>query len=423
MERVVSGISILLIAAAIGDAELTTSQATTLQQQIGEDMNYSNFRDQNSSIISSTWIFPTNTSVTTDHTPYRITDRQNGFHEISTPTTAPTNTTVLSHTMSTDVTMAAPTIEATYRRIHIFGTICIAIPGLLGNILTYMTLSKKRFCHQSTFLYCRLLAVADSIVLLHNGLNRIVYILKGNPHFIYLVGCKLGYFLLYYSAMSSAWIMVLMTTDRFLRHCFPTKTKSYCTKRAAGTAAGLCGIMIAAVDAHYFFTYSNGVDEYGFATCTTILEPNVEIYIIIMEAVMYAYLPSLIITLLNCVIIIVLFRYKASTSIQNSVVAKSAVRVTVTLLLLTTIFVTTTLLTSSYIAMHDDGMYVTSTDAIFMIIPYINHSCNFPIYLASVQSFREEFCNMMNRNNSVNSVGPSTGTGVQVSPAAPGNNT
>ena len=178
--------------------------------------------------------------------------------------------------------------------------------------------------------------------------------------------------------MSSASSMVIMATERSLRHRFPTKAKSYCTKRAAGTAAGVCGVMLAAMNAHYFFTYSNGVDEYGFATCTTILEPKVDTYISIMEGVMYAYLPSFIIILLNCMIVIVLFGYKASTSIQNSVVAKLAVRVTFTLLLITTIFVTTTLQTSSYFAMRDYSMYVTSTDAIFQTIPYLNYSCNFP---------------------------------------------
>ena len=105
----------------------------------------------------------------------------------------------------------------------------------------------------------------------------------------------------------------------------------------------------------------------------------------------------------------------------KTVMAKSAVRVTFTLLWVTTIFVTTTILTSSYFAMRETFMPVTSTDAIFQTIPYLNHSCNFPIYLASVQSFREEFCKMMGCDNSANSVGP-TG-GVQVLPAASWSNT
>ena len=421
MERVVSGISILLIPIAVGDAELTTSRAAILQHRFEEDINDTAFGNQNFLNISTTWISHTNTSVTTDHTTYQIAERHNGSYEISVAITTSASNTRLSQATSAKVSMVAPTIEATYRHIHIFGTICIAIPGLLGNTLTYMTLSRRFFSRQSIFLYCRLLAVADSIVLLHNGLNRVVYILEGNPNFIYSVGCKLGYFLLHFTSMYSAWIMVLMTTERFLRHRFPTKTKSYCTKRAAGTAAGLCGVMIAAVNAHYFFTWSNGVDEYGFATCTTRLESNVVTYITIMEGVMYAFLPSFIIALLNCMIVIVLFKYKASTSIQNSVVAKSAVRVTFTLLLITTIFVTTTILTSIYFAMRETFMPVTSIDAIFQTIPYLNHSCNFPIYLASVQSFREEFCQMIGCDNSASSVGP-TG-GVQVLPAASWSNT
>ena len=352
MGRVVSGISILLIAITVGDAELTTSQAAILQHRFEEPINDTAF-DQ-------------------------IAEHHNGSYEISAAITISASKTRLSQATPAKVSMAAPTIEATYRHIHIFSTICIAIPGLLGNTLTYMTLSRRFFSRQSIFLYCRLLAVADSIVLLHNGLNRVVYILEGNPNFIYSVGCKLGYFLLHLSSMYSAWVMVLVTTERFLRHRFPTKTKSYCTKRAAGTAAGLCGVMIAAVNAHYFFTWSNGVDEYGFATCTTRLETNVVTYITIMEGVMYAFLPSFIIALLNCMIVIVLFKYKASTSIQNSVVAKSAARVTFTLLWITTIFVTTTILTSSYFAMRETFMPVTSTDAIFQTIPYLNHSCNFP---------------------------------------------
>ena len=443
MEQVVSAISVLLITATVDGAEFTTSGAAIRQRGLENDGNDTTLRYQNSTILSATWISHTSTSVTNDHTLHQVTDHQNGSHEIRVSTTASPNTTRLSHatltevtraahdinapttahnttklsnTMPAEVTMATPTIEATYRRIHIFGTICIVIPGLLGNTLTYITLSRRLFNHQSIFLYCRLLAVADSVVLLHNGLNRVVYMIEGNPNFIYIVGCKLGYFLLQFSAMSSAWIMVLMATERFLRHRFPTTIKSYCTKRAAGTAAGVCGVMLAALNAHYFFTYSNGVDDYGFATCTTILEPKVQTYIRVMEGVMYAYLPSLIITLLNCMIIIVLFRYKTSTSIQNSVVAKSAVRVTFTLVLITTIFVTTTLLTSSYFAMRGDFIYVTSTDAIFMTFPYLNHGCNFAIYMASVKSFREEFCKMMSCNNSASSVGASGG--VQILPAA-----
>ena len=103
----------------------------------------------------------------------------------------------------------------------IYALICLI--GFLSNLLTFFVYSCKKFFKSIFWTYFRILCFFDIITLL----NRVDYFFTVfeliNLKELSNVTCKLANFISYFCPSTSAWILVIISLDRFACVCLPFK--------------------------------------------------------------------------------------------------------------------------------------------------------------------------------------------------------
>ncbi|CAH1772991.1 unnamed protein product [Owenia fusiformis] len=125
--------------------------------------------------------------------------------------------------------------HARVMQIYVAASICAI--GAVSNILAYIALSRQK---QNTSVFTmRCLAVSDCIYLMWNGLWEVLYWIYGHTYWMdKSVGARSHHISLAYPyvstvgymlQMTSVWLVVLVTVDRFVAVCFPLRAVSLCT--------------------------------------------------------------------------------------------------------------------------------------------------------------------------------------------------
>ena len=144
--------------------------------------------------------------------------------------------------------------------LQIFGIydLLLAILGTAGNVLVLIVAYRLR--KTTTFVFIACLAVTDSLTLYFWNLNHFL-----GPFFSIdlendsLVGCKLGNFVQFASLESSAWLLVLLSSDRLVSIVVKQWRLVYFkTKRALLTALATISI-IWALNINVLFTFGDTV--------------------------------------------------------------------------------------------------------------------------------------------------------------------
>jgi len=103
-----------------------------------------------------------------------------------------------------------------------FGVPVIVLMGTVGNTLSFCVLVRRHMRSTPMYFYLTLLAVADTFVLYVSAFKVWIRALtQFEVLHISNVGCKLFMFILLCSFYMSAWLVVLVTLDRFLVVWFP----------------------------------------------------------------------------------------------------------------------------------------------------------------------------------------------------------
>jgi len=98
----------------------------------------------------------------------------------------------------------------------------IVLMGTVGNALSFCVLVRRRMRSTPMYFYLTLLAVADTFVLYVSAFKVWIRALtQFEVLHVSNVGCKLFMFILLCSFYMSAWLVVLVTWDRFLVVWFP----------------------------------------------------------------------------------------------------------------------------------------------------------------------------------------------------------
>jgi len=103
-----------------------------------------------------------------------------------------------------------------------FGVPVIVLMGTVGNALSFCVLVRRRMRSTPMYFYLTLLAIADTFVLYVSAFKVWIRALtQFEVLHVSNVGCKLFMFILLCSFYMSAWLVVLVTWDRFLVVWFP----------------------------------------------------------------------------------------------------------------------------------------------------------------------------------------------------------
>ncbi|XP_062605289.1 FMRFamide receptor-like [Saccostrea cucullata] len=274
----------------------------------------------------------------------------------------------------------------------------------------------------STYSYLSALAIMDISVLLV-GLLRlwIAEITGSDVQDVSDVTCKLVSFLGYVCSDSSVWLIITVTTERYIAVCYPLKTQVFCKIERAWKISLLPIVVICAINSHFFFTVSIQ-QKLGKAECAAgpsfeLLVNNIWPWV---DAVIYSFLPFLIIGILNGFIIRkiskaekerkrflqvkqhsarVIRRYKSSD--YNKKLTTMLLSVSFTFLV-TTIPMNIVLIFTAFWNKQTDNDVKGA--AIFHLIKtisellmYVNHSINFFLYCATGQKFRKSLLKLFCR--------------------------
>ena len=278
------------------------------------------------------------------------------------------------------------------RLLYLVGLPSIMLLGLIGNTLSFVTSVRPVFLKKATYFYLSCLALSDSCLLVIYGAIRFTATLMAIRLNAFM--CSVGNFIYYFSSHLSAWLLVAMTIDRFLHIVFPQKRHKWCTRRRAHRVCILLCVLLFLLDGHNIFTHQPS-DMEGDLLCAARPWAMHFAYNLwpVIDAIIYCFLPSAVLFILNSLIIYWIQREPPLITLQYSVLASEARRVTVTLLIVSSVFLVCSLpVVTITILVRFRGQTVYSAIDMTLIdlTFYVNHACNFFIFCCSSKNFRRE---------------------------------
>ena len=310
----------------------------------------------------------------------------------------------------------------------------LVVIGTFGNIFSFVILRRKVMSMQSTYLYLAVLAWADTLVLYVGLLRLWISELSGrdfkndNDWF-----CKITSALLYTSSDYSVWLIIAVTVERYIVVCHPFKASVLCKTARAKRALVLILLLTFGINSHFFWTVEVSQIPYDFGNKSESHCGGKQEYDGFfkawswVDAIKYSFLPLVIITLLNSMIIrrvILAYRKRnnshtgsasrsgsngaggtgsggtGSASARRGSISEASTKLTLMLLtvsfsfLLTTLPMIITLLVRRFwrVDRHDQhGMAQFSlARTVVTLLMYTNHSMNFFLYCATGQKFRHQ---------------------------------
>ena len=286
----------------------------------------------------------------------------------------------------------------------------VIFTGTIGNILSFLVLMKRHLRDTSVYMYLIVLACADNAVLYLSAFKTwIRAMFDWELLHVSDIGCRVIMWLFLVSLHMSAWLIVAMTTDRFLVVWFPFKASSMCnSKRAKLTIIGMV-FLIMMYNLHVFWTL--GLRSYRGGRVTA-CGPSMDDYFMleifpVMKLVSYSILPFIIVLFLNLAITVRLWSNRmaisraASDSDTGSASRASQNRITVMLLTVSFVWLilTAPFMLWSILRIPNGGDQQKAQSFLFkttcFLLLYVNHGINFYLYCLAGRRFRQDLQDVM----------------------------
>lgn len=296
---------------------------------------------------------------------------------------------------------------------HKYATPVIAGLGILGNIFALMLMQRASMKSTSTSVYLSTLAVADSFVLIQHMATHWVYFHSSNPYLLESdIVCKIGEWAFMFGANWAAWVVVSLTTERFIVTTFPFQGRRWCTRRSALIVVSSLSGVIAVFWLILVFIW--GVDGDGPCDRKSQYYEFAQKYGYWIAATTYTLIPTPILLVLNLILVwrlsrALLNRRRMTSSGSSSDLATrgkdaysgAIYRVTATAVTVSIVYLVLTLPTSLVNVCSVSGILdLTDPDIlcvhlVLLVLRTSNHSINFTIYILTSVKMRSEFVAMM----------------------------
>ena len=177
-------------------------------------------------------------------------------------------------------------------------TIITVVLGLAGNALVMVLMAVVKFSTLSYPVYLKFLAISDSLVLLLVGIRESLklftspYLVASNPYV-----CAFTWFTISTTIMTSAWLVVGLTVDRFFCVVFPLKRHLLCTRKIALITCSSISLFSITLCLPLLFGSKLQMDK---TVC--VLQANVLAYFIFLRLLFTSNIPCLFIFIFNIVI-------------------------------------------------------------------------------------------------------------------------
>ena len=313
-------------------------------------------------------------------------------------------------------------METVTRALFIYAPPTLLLLGFLGNSLSLLVMLRKSMRETSVGIYCATLAVADSFAAQGVLLDQMVRGVTSNAVRLHSwLGGTIYLFTTYVGAHTAAWVIVAISTDRFISIWFPLRAKALITTFRSKivvfviivTSVVFNGLHVFILYKGYNTNLNDTTDIYIGINQEVTTYLNVSWYIV--DAAVYYILPVPAIFVFNSLIIYRLVinhtKRKAMLPAANTVgAARKAVhvgevgeeKIYVMLVVVSGVFIMSVL--PHYVLAIFSG-FVEASDVQTSSIRYflrqlfisfwcINHSVNFYLYCMTGRKFRSELVKM-----------------------------
>ena len=281
----------------------------------------------------------------------------------------------------------------------------LVICGMLANVLIIVVITRPKNRKLSTFLNILVLATCDSLVLFLDFINNFFKSFLGIPTIGFnSVVCVLYRWAFVTLFMFSAWIVVITTVQRLVVIWRPFEAyKSSSSKKKSGFI--LLGFFVACAlfNLYNVFAWTSRENNCDFADGWEYFLTNQSAIIVYT---LYSYIPSIILLVSNSIIIKIIRKAgekklsesdpsKKQGMSRSMQVTRTVLSISFTFLCLTvpvSVFFIYQVFTGQHIDMSET-MFMFET--IFLLLALSNHSVNFIIYIATIESFRADCRRMM----------------------------
>lgn len=147
------------------------------------------------------------------------------------------------------------TEETIARHLVIYVFPAIICVGTLGNALSFAVLGRSRMRRTSVYLYLMALACVDTAVLYLSAFKTWLRVVV-DFEFLHVsdAACRTTLFAVQLVMHMSAWLLVLVTADRFIAVWFPFRAATMCSARRARLAILTLAAVLVAYNLHLFWT-------------------------------------------------------------------------------------------------------------------------------------------------------------------------
>lgn len=270
--------------------------------------------------------------------------------------------------------------------------------GITGNIISFIVLMRPNIRNTSLSAYLANISIMDTTALF-------IMVLEFYNSRLFAYGfiqgdffCKTRHVLKYTALISSAWLLVGVTTERFVAVCFPFKASSFLKVTTARWISAGIVIVIFLVNCYGFWMWKVINNR-----CTTVNPQMYGMYlryVTIFASLFYTYMPSAIICVLNAMILRHLYvNSKRLRNARHTVGHKGkdkGAKVTKMILVATFAYMFCTIPFASFNTLMYFGVLRLDRHLSGFIQFWLqflvsaNHSCNFLIYVFSGTKFRDE---------------------------------
>ncbi|KAK3106656.1 hypothetical protein FSP39_024645 [Pinctada imbricata] len=277
----------------------------------------------------------------------------------------------------------------------------VCFPGLIGNILTLIVLSRENM-RTSTNAFLSALAVADTIKLINDIIYFCVMVLQrtdpSSAHVAYVHIYPYAHFVFSLSVCLSAWLTVSVAVERYILVCHPTRSREHCTRiRAIVTSSVVYVVMIGfSLPSAFRYKKIEMTDPITNTTITSITGTNLwkNTYMVHYDRFLNSlrsFIPLLILIYLNMCIINALRKTRAKKrhAQRHRVTFMMIIIIMVFLFCTTPDAVMTLFLDFGY--HEEENYYAKGVREFSDSLLAVNAAVNFIIYCVLSRTFRQSF--------------------------------
>ena len=280
----------------------------------------------------------------------------------------------------------------------------VFVVGITGNSFSLRIMFHEKFRHKSSSLILRALAVSDTTLLCMLPFNkRFVRVLLGTDiRSLTDVGCKMFFWTWRNAKMTSSWLVVFISVERFIAVFLPLKVKIACSRR--NTLIGISIIYLFMAIFNGVWSINTGLMDGNCIPQMPIPEQKTFASIFLLTGTMvYSIIPSIILLTLTPLIIARLIRngrnrkqlthgFKAGSdeSLKTTRMLLPIVIAFVVLVVPISIGHNISFFTDQDLFMSRDQTIVFYRE-IAQLLEQLNYSINFFLYVLYSKAFRECF--------------------------------